>query len=79
MKRKRTFKLYRKIYPKARKFAIEQYESDGYERVWLRKGYYHGYTNGVLAMHRRIKNLMGKDVADNLLQLTLGEPKVIVV
>ena len=36
-KRKYTFKTYKKIYPKARKFAVEQYETDGYERQWLDK------------------------------------------
>lgn len=75
--RKRTFKLYRKIYPKSRLFAREQYVTDGYEREWLSKGYYHGYVNGAKAMYKRIGNLMGKDTADRLLDLVLGEPKII--
>ena len=78
-KRKYTFKIYKKIYPKARKFAVEQYETDGYERKWLDKGYYHGYVHGAKAMYRHVKSLMGKDIADSLLELTLGEPKIITV
>jgi hypothetical protein len=78
-KRKQTFNLYKKIYPKARKFAVEQYETDGYERQWLNKGYYHGYVKGALAMRRHIKSLMGKEIADGLLELTLGKPKKIVI
>ena len=77
-KRKKTFRLYRKIYPKARLFAREQYETDGYEKEWLCKGYYHGYVNGALAMRRHLKSLMGKEVADSILKAALGEPKKIV-
>ena len=77
-KRKKTFRLYRKIYPKARLFAREQYETDGYEREWLSKGYYHGYVKGALAMRRNLKTLIGKEVADSIFKVTLGEPKEIV-
>ena len=75
--RNRKFKVYRKIYPKARVFAREQYESDGYERKWLNKGYYHGYVKGAKAMHKQIKSLMGKEIADGLLTKVLGEPKIL--
>ena len=31
---------------KADRFAEREYVSDGYEREWLSKGYYHGYLEG---------------------------------
>ena len=56
---------------------MEQYETDGYEREWLRKGYYHGYVKGVLAICRHVKSLWGESMAKDLLKLTLGEPKIV--
>lgn len=77
-KKKTTFRLYRKIYPKANDFARRQYV-EGYEKEPLIQGYYHGYVAGAKAMHRSVKSLMGKEVAGNLLKCVLGEPKIITV
>ena len=77
-KRKTTFRLYRKIYPKANAYARREYV-EPYEKETLSKGYYHGYVEGARAMRRHIRSLMGRAIADNLLRLTLGEPKEIKV
>ena len=55
---KKVLCYYPKVSKKADKFALREYETDGYERQWLSKGYYHGFVEGVKAMYRllRLKN-----------------------
>lgn len=38
-------KIDKKIAKKADEFAKREYETDGYERQWLSKGYYHGFMD----------------------------------
>ena len=38
-------KIDKQIAKKADEFAEREYETDGYERQWLSKGYYHGYKD----------------------------------
>lgn len=47
-------KIKKSVASKADAFAEREYESDGYEREWLSKGYYHGYLEG---QQRMIKNV----------------------
>ena len=51
---KKTLKWYPKITKKGTAFARKEYETDGYEREWLAKGYYHGYIAGVKALRMRL-------------------------
>ena len=71
--RKKKFKVYRKIYPKARGFARREYV-ECYEREPLEKGYYNGFVDGVKAMRRHVMGLWGKELADELCELVLGKP-----
>ena len=43
-----------KIAEKADAFAEREYETNGYERQWLSKGYYHGYKEGYTRMENKV-------------------------
>lgn len=75
--RKSSFKFYRKIYPKARAYAIREY-IEPYEIEPRRQGYYHGYVAGVKAMARALRRYkLSKDVIDGRIKEVLGEPKIV--
>ena len=47
-------KINREIADRADAFAEREYETDGYERQWLSKGYYHGYNDGYARMENKV-------------------------
>lgn len=70
----KTPKWYPKIAKKGNAFAKQEYETDGYEREWLAKGYYHGYIAGVKALRMRLwKELRINAQGDE--DIILGCPK----
>ena len=77
MPKQKKFKVYRKLYPKCRRFARREYV-DGFELEPLDKGYYNGYVDGVKAMARVLNSLaMGRKWVSSIVELVLGKPTLV--
>ena len=55
-------KINKNVSAKAQEFAEREYETDGYEREWLGKGYYHGYMDAI----KTIKEAINRQIDENI-------------